>query len=425
MKIVEQSPVITSNLIKPFESLESKIVAKQCDIEAWFRKKWQEYRAPFYSSVDLRNAGFKLAPVDTNLFPAGFNNLNPDFLSLSIQAVQATFEKLYPGCMRVLIIAESHTRNQFYFESLACLVDMILRAGYEVRIGTLRNISEQEEVILPSGKKLKIFPIHKNNNRVLVSGFEPCVILLNNDLTEGVPEVLKNIEQLIIPSLQLGWSFRRKSGHFAEYNKICDEFSALIDMDPWLINPIFQSCDNVDFEASKNLSCLKSKLEEIFSLIEQKYREHGVSQKPFVVIKADAGTYGMGVITIQDPNEIEHLNRKQRNTMSVTKGGQKIDKVILQEGIYTFETVGDAHAVAEPVIYLIGSYVIGGFYRVHKYRGVTENLNSPGMQFEPLPFVYACNTPTIRNHHECQENRLYVYGVIARLATLAAAKELK
>jgi oxygen-independent coproporphyrinogen-3 oxidase len=30
--------------------------------------------------VDLRNAGFKLAPVDTNLFPAGFNNLNLDLI---------------------------------------------------------------------------------------------------------------------------------------------------------------------------------------------------------------------------------------------------------------------------------------------------------------------------------------------------------
>ena len=34
-------------------------------------------------SVDLRNAGFKLAPVDTNLFPGGFNNLNQDFLPLA------------------------------------------------------------------------------------------------------------------------------------------------------------------------------------------------------------------------------------------------------------------------------------------------------------------------------------------------------
>ena len=29
--------------------------------------QWQEHAVPFYASVDLRNAGFKLAPVDTNL----------------------------------------------------------------------------------------------------------------------------------------------------------------------------------------------------------------------------------------------------------------------------------------------------------------------------------------------------------------------
>jgi len=46
--------------------------------------------------VDLRNAGFKLAPVDTNLFPGGWNNLTPEMLPLAVQAAMAAIEKICP-----------------------------------------------------------------------------------------------------------------------------------------------------------------------------------------------------------------------------------------------------------------------------------------------------------------------------------------
>ena len=87
----------------------------------------------------MRNAGFKVAPVDMNLFPAGFNNLNPDFMSLSIQAVQATFEHFHPKCNRILLLPESHTRNQFYLENLAVLQEILVKSGFDVRVGSLRE----------------------------------------------------------------------------------------------------------------------------------------------------------------------------------------------------------------------------------------------------------------------------------------------
>ena len=82
-------PHLTTALTGPLLHLEAHFLAEQTRIEAWFRQQWQLTPAPFYASVDLRNAGFKLAPVDTNLFPAGFNNLNPAFQPLSIHAVQS------------------------------------------------------------------------------------------------------------------------------------------------------------------------------------------------------------------------------------------------------------------------------------------------------------------------------------------------
>ena len=78
-------------------------------IERWFRLEWMEHTPPFYTSVDLRNAGFKLAPVDTNLFPGGFNNLTPEMLPLAVQAAMAAIEKICPEAKNLLLIPENHT----------------------------------------------------------------------------------------------------------------------------------------------------------------------------------------------------------------------------------------------------------------------------------------------------------------------------
>ena len=86
-------PHLTTALNGPLLALEKSMLGHMPDIEHWFRTQWLEYSSPFYASVDLRNSGFKLAPVDTNLFPGGFNNLNPAFLPLGVQAAMTAVEK--------------------------------------------------------------------------------------------------------------------------------------------------------------------------------------------------------------------------------------------------------------------------------------------------------------------------------------------
>jgi glutamate--cysteine ligase len=83
------------------------------DIEHWFRQKWLEYTPPFYGSVDLRNAGFKLAPVDKNLFPGGFNNLAENALPCTVQAVQTAIERFCPEARKLLLVPERHSRNVY------------------------------------------------------------------------------------------------------------------------------------------------------------------------------------------------------------------------------------------------------------------------------------------------------------------------
>ena len=111
-------PYLKTDLSEELFNLENYIIHHSCDIEHWFRNQWQEHQAPFYGSVDLRNSGFKLAPVDTNLFPGGFNNLNPEFTPLSVQASSVAIENICPEAWRIIIIPEKHTRNIFYLKNL-------------------------------------------------------------------------------------------------------------------------------------------------------------------------------------------------------------------------------------------------------------------------------------------------------------------
>ncbi len=132
----------------------------------------------------------------------------------------------------------------------------------------------------------------------------------------------------------------------------------------------------------------------------------------------------MAVMTVHSAEELLHLNRKQRTRMATTKEGRDVSQVIMQEGVYTDETWGNEQAVAEPVVYMVDHFVVGGFYRVHTERGPNENLNAPGMHFQPLAFVEPCNNPDHARAPDASANRFYAYGVIARLALLAAAREL-
>jgi glutamate--cysteine ligase len=221
----------------------------------------------------------------------------------------------------------------------------------------------------------------------------------------------------------LGWNSRLKSSHFQFFDQIAYEFSELVSLDPWLINPYFSAIDGLDFMAQEGVDQLAEEVDKILSLVSDKYLTYNITDKPFAVIKADNGTYGMSVMMVHSGDEVRQLNRKQRTKMSTSKGNRKVDRVIIQEGVYTFETMPNG-AVAEPVVYMIGPFVVGGFYRVHQGRGIDENLNAPGMHFEPLAFAQACNMPSNDLAVVDCPNRFYTYGVIARLAALAAAKEI-
>ena len=205
----------------PVLELEQSLLTNQSRIETWFRRQWKQTRAPIYSSVDLRNGGYKLSPVDTNLFPAGFNNLNPQFDALAVQAFQTAVERICPCAAGVLVVPESHTRNLYYWESVATLVSLIGKAGFEVRVGSADPVFAETRVMEPpSGRRVTVEPLHRNGDRVGVDGFDPCAVIMNNDMSGGRPPMLEGIAQPIVPPLALGWSNRTKTQHFTEYREV-------------------------------------------------------------------------------------------------------------------------------------------------------------------------------------------------------------
>jgi len=417
-------PHLTTALSGPLLQLESHLLQHQAEIETWFRNQWLDTPAPFYASVDLRNAGFKLAAVDTNLFPGGFNNLNPAFMPLCVQAMQSAIERICPDAAKILLIPENHTRNLYYMENVATLREIIRKAGFNVHIGSLLpDLDKNLQITLPSGRHLLLEKVVRQGNKLVLTDFDPCVVILNNDLSDGIPALFDGLEQRIVPPLNLSWASRLKSAHFTQYKHVTDEFAQIVDIDPWFVDPLFRNCGEINFMKREGEDCLRKNVTALLQDIQKKYDEYGIEEKPFVIVKADAGTYGMGIMTVHSPDELLELNRKQRTKMSATKSGKNVTKVIMQEGVYTFETWGDQLAVAEPVVYMIDHFVVGGFYRVHTGKGVNENLNAPGMHFQPLAFAEPCNLPDTTKSPDANPNRFYAYGVIARLALLAAARE--
>ncbi len=418
-------PHLTTALTGPLLELEKTLLAADTAIEHWIRLKWLEHTPPFYASVDLRNAGFKLAPVDTNLFPGGFNNLAPALEPLCVQAAMSAVEKVCPEARNLLLVPESHTRNLFYLTNVARLTRILHHAGLNVRVGSLiPDLTEPTPVALPDGSSVLLEPLVRGARRLGLKDFDPCAILLNNDLSGGVPPVLEGLhEQWLIPPLHAGWHARKKSTHFSAYERVATEFAGMLGIDPWLLNPYFGVCQELDFWERKGEECLAATVDLVLERIRAKYREYGIDEKPFVIVKADAGTYGMGIMTVRDPSEVRELNRKERKKMAVVKEGMEVTQVLIQEGVPTVETVEGG--VAEPVVYMIDRYVVGGFYRVHGARGRDENLNAPGMHFQPLAFETACSLPDCAQAPEAAPNRFYTYGVVARLALLAAALELE
>jgi len=403
-----------------------RIRDRQNAIQHWLSRYAQSHELPLYSSVDIRDSGAKIAVVDTNLFPAGFNNLCEHGTEDAIDHFKQAIRSRCPRGQNVLIIAEEHTRNAWYLENVRVLSNIITRAGFNVRIATFLDIQpafcqDVNYVELRTATDLPV-KVHclKNLIRDISTGQEQVdLIILNNDLTSGIPEVLQRSTIPIYPSIRAGWHSRLKSHHFSHTNDLIKEFAQILDLDPWFFSCAFAVEDAVDINRDEDRERLCASARRLFKKITEKYDEHHINEKPYLVIKADAGTYGMGVITIENPDDILKLNRRNKNKLYRGKGSTVNERYLLQEGVPTIYHI--EKQVSEVCIYQVEDHLIGGFYRSHAGKGSRENLNSRGMGFQKM-------CPHSKDYGDCgvhhDVNIFDVYRILARIACLAAHREI-
>jgi len=405
--------------------IKSRLEAKTSEIEEWFAEKWKHVPVPVYASVDIRNSHNKIAVVDTNAFPAGFNNLCPKYTEQVTIAFRDYFSR-FENVKKIMIVPELHTRNRFYLENLRRLCHVIEKAGHQVRIGTFDPDLRTDAIELEAIEgRAELFRLKKQDGAIKAGDFKPDLILLNNDFITGVPDILKDLDLPVAPPFGLGWHRRRKNHHFQIMNDLIKEFCRNMDIPPWSMSTYVSWIKNVDYNNPASREEIAAEVEKLIALVREEYKAHDIPDQPFVFIKHNSGTYGMAVTTARSGDEVRKAGRKERTKMSSGKGRSHVNEVLIQEGIPTRDRMDGSPM--EPVIYMVGDRAVGGFYRLHPERSEVENLNVRGMEFRRLCFhqVSEKKPQTLDDRCEDSASLMLVYGTLGRLAVLALGIEMK
>lgn len=368
------------------KNIAEAIHKKEKKLQAWFQERAKGIRLPVTTSVDIRNAGFKIAVIDTNVFPSGFNNLCNNFSKTAALHFKRYLEAIDPKAKKMVIVPEAFTRNMAYFQHIKALETLLKMAGYEVAVGYAGEPLSQNplEVNLPNGEKLLLEQLEEKNKMLRVASQTPDLILLNNDCSNGIPEILKNAAQPMVPSPELGWHSRSKKHHFEIYCQLTGEAAKILDLDCWRFCPITHCERGVDIHNPKDLDRVAEQIVSVLKRTQKKYDHYAVTQKPYVFIKNNAGTFGLGQMHFDSAEEFLNLNRKARQKLASSKGGLQPSEYLIQEGVPTIDSFEGGPI--EPILYFVGGESVGGFFRIHEKKDNRESLNAPGSRFDCLCF---------------------------------------
>ena len=406
-------------------TIAQKIHLKKSIIDDFFIQKFKTNPAFFYNSIDLRHSSYKISAIDTNCYPAGFNNLSESGKNIAENLVKEFLSSNFSTSPKnIFIIPENHTRNIRYLENLAIIVEILQRQKCQVFVATYNSeIIAKTVITLENEGSITLYPLQKISGKLAINdennqNIFADLAILNNDLTNGVPEILSNISTIISPPIAMGWHQRTKSQHFTIYNEIADEIAKILNLDPWLISSMHDHCEDVDFKESVGLECLAKNVEKLLKKITEKYLEHNIKDQPYCYIKADNGTYGMAVWSVSNPQDVLEINKKERNKMNMLKGSTQTTKVMIQEGIITADKINNNPC--EPMIYMINGKVAQNLFRTNDSRDDHISLNAMGAIFYNLE-----NLPQQNNFIDSENNSIIVYELIAKMASLASAIELQ
>lgn len=394
--------------------VHQKICENYTKLVRWYGDKASVLAYPIYSSYDVRDAGYKVGIVDANIFPAGFNNICPTDLEEAPKLFKAYLEKHYPNSKKkILLVTEEHTQNPFYWDNVWTIKNLLEQAGCRVLIGFPRLFENSIELESASGKKITVCSAWLDQS--IVREFGPDLIISNNDFSDEKAEWAKNISIPIVPPRELGWYQRKKSHFFHFYNQLVEEFCSIAELDPFLLSVKTEEHLEFDITNEASVDLVSTKVDLMIANLRVEYSKRNIQQEPFVFVKNNSGTYGLGVVKVNSGEEFRSLNYKSRKKMKAAKGGKEVDAVVIQEGIPSI-LKSEEGATAEPVIYMVGCHLAGGFFRTHKEKSDTESLNSPGAVYKKM-----CIADLSFKLSDCPcEN---VYGWISKLSLLAIALE--
>lgn len=395
------------------EQLEKNIAARRGEISRWIESHCEKVMVPLYSSVDLRFSEHKIAPIDTNVFPAGFNNLSAGFRKNAGKLFREYLFSRYPSAGKILLVPELNTKNAYYWENVWVIKSVLEDEGYEVRVGIANEEFTREAVSFSSagGRVIEAKRVFQEGGSAMIDGFVPDIIMINNDFSEKCPKTLHNLRQPVLPPVEIGWHSRKKDVHFEFYNRLCGELADILEVDPWVMSVETVLESGVDFDFPEDRERVSERAGEILSRVRSEYSKRDIDHEPSLFVKSNSGTYGMAVTSVSDPRSIAEMNSRDRKRMRVSKGGVPVRDVVIQEGVPTSLRVGDG-LVGEPVVYLVQSRAAGMFYRVNPLRGELENLNSRGMEFRP------CD--------DSLENGIRpAFDLVSKVATVAAGYEIE
>ncbi len=356
------------------DDLSDRLESNRERITEWMSEKRASLPTPIYASVDIRDAGWKVAAVDANAFPAGFNNVSKDDRNRMSIALGRWFDSNYDGVTSVHLWPESHTRNKGYVENLRALKAIVEGSGRSFTVGSpnLNGLSFVEGL----NGSLELSNVSMNDG-VTVGGEKPDLVLLNNDLTDApIPEL---VSQRHVPNQEMGWHRRRKSNHFTHAQPFIDEVAEILDLDPWLLGTHWFVSPEKCLEKEVCITELAAQVDDCIQFVQSKYDSFEIEAKPRLFLKNDSGTYGLGIIEIDEGEQLFNLSKRKINKLTYGKGGQHAEDFLIQEGVPTNLQVGEG--LVEPCFYGIGGDAAATFYRYNTKKGNLDNLNTPSTQF--------------------------------------------
>lgn len=395
--------------------LQNKILGALRQTNEWLESI--EQNVPLYMSADIRDAGFKIASIDANLYPAGFNNLDPSFHELAARELKAALSRYgVVASSKLLVVIEEHTRNLFYLENVHALCTILRKAGFHTEVVTQFALEgesyENGRLTLTTAKGSSLEIQDPRHIEARVAEF--AAIVLNHDSSAGTADWLKGVNIPVLPAWQAGWHTRSKARHFAHYRDLMQDFGKIVGVDPWFFSALDAHITDTDINADAARAGIAAKAEILLKEIQAKYDEYQIAEKPFVFLKSDHGTYGMAMLSFDNAAEILDINRKEKNKLFKGKSSVVVKDYLLQEGVPTVIQVPGAAGAhfAESVLMLANNRFIGKFGRVNEQKDARSSLNSTGMYFKPVPLS------------ECDNPETQVATIITRIAGIALQREI-